>query len=379
MHSKPIRHSLNLFSKKEKNVIVYIYVKALLKVKIILVLHGVTNISFLNTTKTKNKPTYRVERYTHSHKAEWNNFISSAKNATFLFNRNFMDYHSDRFEDFSVMVYKDEKLYAVLPANKKNDGIISHQGLTYGSFVLQEKAKLLYAFDAFKSILTFLYSEGIKTLDIRIIPTFYNTLPADELAYFLFKANATLVKRDVLMVIDYANKLKFQKNRREGINKAIRNELIVQVDDNYDGFWNEILIPNLQKKHGVNPVHTLEEIKMLASRFPKQIKQVNVYKGDKIVAGTTVFLTKTTVHPQYVSGNIDKNTYGSLDLEYDFIINHFQEGKRYFDFNISSEENGKHLNEGLIFWKESCGARTFTADNYVVDTACYKNLDLSLI
>ena len=351
----------------------------MLKVKIILVLHGVTNISFLNTPKNKNKPEFQVQKYTASHKAEWNDFIASAKNATFLFDRNFMEYHRDRFEDFSLMVYKDEKLYAVLPANKKGDTVISHQGLTYGSFVLQEKGKLLAAFEAFKATLEFLYAEGIKTMDIRIIPTFYNTLPADELSYFLFKANATLVKRDVLMVIDYANKLRFQKNRREGINKAVRNGLTVQIDDNYEGFWNEILIPNLQKKHGVNPVHTLEEIKLLASRFPKNIKQVNVYKDKRIVAGTTVFLTKTTIHPQYVSGNVDKNTYGSLDLAYDFIINQFQTDKRYFDFNISSEENGKHLNQGLIFWKESCGARTFTADNYVVETAAYKTLDLSLI
>ncbi len=324
-------------------------------------------------------PSFRVQKYTAPLKADWNGFIASAKNATFLFNRNFMDYHSDRFEDFSLMVYKDEKLYAVLPANKKGDMVISHQGLTYGSFVLQKKGKLLAAFEAFKAALEFLYTEGIKTLDIRIIPTFYNTLPADELSYFLFKANATLVKRDVLMVIDYANKLRFQKNRREGINKAVRNGLTVQIDDNFEGFWNEILIPNLQKKHGVKPVHTLEEIQLLASRFPKNIKQVNVYKDEKIVAGTTVFLTKTTIHPQYVSGNVNKNTYGSLDLAYDFIINQLQTDKRYFDFNISSEENGKHLNQGLIFWKESCGARTFTADNYVVETAAYKTLDLSLI
>ena len=351
----------------------------MLKVKIILDLHGVTNISFLNRPKNNNKPEFKVQQYTASHKAEWNDFISSAKNATFLFNRNFMEYHSDRFDDFSLMIYKDDKLYAVLPANKKGDIVISHQGLTYGSFVLQEKAKLLYAFEAFKAALEFLYAEGVKTLDIRVIPTFYNTLPADELAYFLFKAEAKLVKRDVLMVIDYANKLRFQKNRREGINKAVRNGLTVQIDDNYEGFWNEILILNLQKKHGVKPVHSLEEIELLVSRFPKNIKQVNVYKDGKIVAGTTVFLTKTTIHPQYVSGNVNKNSYGSLDLAYDFIINHFRSDKRYFDFNISSEENGTLLNQGLIFWKESCGARTFTADNYVVATAAYKTLDLSLL
>ncbi len=322
---------------------------------------------------------YRVEKYTKENRLAWDTFISGAKNATFLFARDFMEYHSDRFTDYSLLVYKDDLLYAVLPANIVGDKLYSHKGLTYGSLVLSKSAKLLYTFEAFKALLAFLNAKAISTLELRNIPTFYNTMPSDELSYFLFKANATLIKRDALMVIDTSTKIKFQKNRREGINKAKRNGLTIAVDDNFEGFWNEILIPNLQKKHGVAPVHSLEEIQLLATKFPDHIKQVNVYKDNVIVAGTTLFLTKTTIHPQYVSGNSDKNAFGSLDLAYDYIINHFDSSKRYFDFNISSEENGKALNSGLIFWKESCGARTYVADNYLIDTACYKTLDLHIL
>jgi hypothetical protein len=322
---------------------------------------------------------YRVEKYTKENRLAWDTFISEAKNATFLFARDFMEYHSDRFTDYSLLVYKDDLLYAVIPANIVGDKLYSHKGLTYGSLVLSKSAKLLYTFEAFKALLAFLNAKAISTLELRNIPTFYNTMPSDELSYFLFKANATLIKRDALMVIDTSNKIKFQKNRREGINKAKRNGLTIAVDDNFEGFWNEILIPNLQKKHGVAPVHSLEEIQMLAAKFPDHIKQVNVYKDNVIVAGTTLFLTKTTIHPQYVSGNSDKNAFGSLDLAYDYIINHFDSSKRYFDFNISSEENGTALNSGLIFWKESCGARTYVADNYLIDTACYKTLDLHIL
>ena len=278
-----------------------------------------------------------------------------------------------------MMVFKDKDLFAVLPANI-NDGVLySHQGLTYGSFVIQDNAKLFDVYEAFKKLLRHLNGIDIKTINLRLIPTFYNVMPADELSYLLFKCGAELRKRDVLMVIDYQHKLRFQKNRREGINKAVRNGLEVRLDDNYDGFWNEILIPNLEKKHKVAPVHSLEEIKMLAARFPDNIKHVSVYNKDgQIVAGTTVFLTKTTIHPQYVSGNPDKNFYGSLDLAYDFIINHFRDDKRYFDFNISSEDDGTVLNSGLIFWKETCGARAWAADNYLIDTASYKQLNLQI-
>jgi hypothetical protein len=290
-----------------------------------------------------------------------------------------MDYHKDRFEDFSLLIYKGERLYALLPANINDDVVYSHQGLTYGSFVLQDSAKLKSTFLAFKEVLKFLFEERIKKLDIRIIPSFYNSLPSDELEYILYKAEGSLVKRDVILLIDYQNKLRFQKNRREGINKAKRKGLLVKVDGDYEKFWNEILIPNLKEKYNTSPVHSLDEIKLLAARFPKHIKQVNVYQDDKIVAGTTLFLTKNVVHPQYISGNENKNELGSLDLLMNDVFDHFKEGRNYFSFNTSSEENGKLLNEGLLFWKESYGARPLIFNNYEINTDTYRTLEFKTI
>jgi len=277
------------------------------------------------------------------------------------------------------MIYKDDSIYALLPANRSEDIIYSHQGLSYGGFVLQNDAKLLESFEAYKSLLEYLHSEGIKKLDIRLIPTIFNSLPSDELNYFLFRSGAQLIKRDVMMVIDFKNHLPFKNNRKEGIKKAKRNELEVRVDNDFEAFWNEILTPNLIERYNVSPVHNLDEINLLASRFPENMKQVNVYRENKIVAGATIFLTKTTVHLQYVSGNKDKNKIGSVDFLCHFIINEFKEGRNYFNFNTSSEENGRLLNQGMIFWKEGSGARAFTVDNYIVDTSVYKTLEIPLI
>lgn len=320
----------------------------------------------------------KIKRYDSGDKHLWNEFVASAKNATFLFNRDFMDYHNDRFTDYSLLCFKDEKLIGVLPANCVEATLYSHQGLTYGGLVLQEETKLFDAFEIYKSMLIYLSQNAIEKINIKVIPTFYNLLPSDELEYFMFKSNAKLLKRDVLMVIDYKHQLKFKKNRREGINKAKRYGLTLKVESNFSAFWNEILIPNLNKKHNVNPVHSLAEIKQLAKKFPDNIQQVNIYKDDQLVAGSTVFLTKTTIHPQYVSGNSDKNKYGSLDLLYDYIINNYRKDKGYFDFNISSEDNGTVINPGLIFWKEGCGARSVVANTYEVCTGIGESLKLEL-
>ena len=61
---------------------------------------------------------FEVRRYTAEQASEWNAFVAASKNGTFLFDRRYMDYHSDRFEDCSLMVYRKSELYALLPAQE---------------------------------------------------------------------------------------------------------------------------------------------------------------------------------------------------------------------------------------------------------------------
>ena len=58
-----------------------------------------------------------VNIYQKKLKTHWDKFIDNASNSTFLFKRDFIEYHNDRFKDFSLLFYKNEKLIAVLPAN----------------------------------------------------------------------------------------------------------------------------------------------------------------------------------------------------------------------------------------------------------------------
>jgi hypothetical protein len=321
----------------------------------------------------------KVTRYSPDMIAHWDDFVSLSKNGTFILQRGFMDYHEERFKDHSLMIYKNEQLVAVVPAHEKEQTLYTHQGLTYGGFVWHKKIKFEVAFECFKSVLCYACTQGLSAINLKEIPRIYAQGPCDELDYFLRLSQAECIKKDVALVIDYSHVLGFEKNRREGLNKAKRHKLKVTCDDNYDDFWNTILIPELSKKHQANPVHSLDEIRLLAARFPEHIKQVSVYDADKLVAGTTVFLTDTVVHPQYVMGDANKNQLGSIDLAYEFIINEFAQGRRYFDFNTSSEDNGAELNSGLLFWKQTCGARCVTVNQYIIDTMVHKDLKLNLI
>jgi hypothetical protein len=322
---------------------------------------------------------YTVKLYQETDYEKWNDFIGQAKNATFLFHRDFMEYHKDRFEDFSLLVFENEKLVSVLPANKVGNVVYSHQGLTYGGLVYDEKTNLVSVIEIFKSILIFLNENTIGKLHLKTLPSIYHLKPAEEILYGLFLAEAKLVRRDSLSVLDLSQENKISKIRKRGIQKAISNNLIIKEENNFEGFWNEILIPNLDKRHKAKPVHTLEEITSLKVFFTENIRQFNVYKNNEIVAGTTVFESNNVVHCQYISKNENNDNLGSLDFLFESLIKEVFAEKIFFDFGISNENQGKKLNEGLSYWKESFGASTIIHDFYEVETINYDLLNNVLL
>lgn len=322
----------------------------------------------------KKQKMYRIEQYNSNCYKQWNDFIDKSKNGTFLFHRDFMEYHSDRFEDFSLLVFDENKLVAVLPANRVQDVVYSHQGLTYGGLIYSEKIKLSDVIAVFRSVLKFCHENGVAKLHLKITPYIYHKLPSQELEYALFLANAKLTRRDSLAVIENAQKIKIASNRIEGVKKGIANALKVIETNDFTSFWNKILIPNLVNKFGVKPVHSLEEISLLKERFPDNIKHYIVLKDEEIVAGTVLFESDMVIHAQYISAGESKNELGSLDFLYHHLITNAYTHKKYFDFGISNEEQGRKINGGLQFWKEGFGARTVVQDFYETETNSYNLL-----
>jgi len=318
---------------------------------------------------------YTVRKYTSEDYLKWNDFINQAKNATFLFHRDFMEYHQDRFEDYSLIIEQENNWVAILPANRVGDEVFSHQGLTYGGLVFKEDLKLEKVIFVFKSLAKKLYEEEVNKLILKEIPVVYCDFFSDEIKYALFLTEAKLIKRDTLAVIDLSKEILIAKNRIEGVKKGLKNQLIVKEEDDLSLFWNTILIPNLMNKHNAKPVHTLEEIMFLKQKFPINIRQFNVYKENELIGGTTIFESKNVAHSQYISANSLKNEYGTLDYLHHYLITDVFKNKKFFDFGISNEEQGRKLNGGLSYWKESFGAQILTQDFYEVQTKNFSKLE----
>lgn len=318
---------------------------------------------------------FEVKLYQAKDFVLWNAFISVAKNATFLFHRDFMEYHSQRFQEYSLLVFDQDKLVAVLPANRVGDTVYSHQGLSYGSLIVKKDIRIKEYVLLFKEIMQFLQIDGVAYFELKFLPKIYNQTIADEIDYVAFLMQSSLFRADVYLTIDMQTHYQPNRNRKRALKIADELGIDIKEEKNFDGFWNQILIPNLQERFGVTPVHSSAEIEKLATLFPENIFLFNAYQNSILKAGVVIFLTDNVAHFQYSSGGNDRNDTAALDVLFDFIIQKYAH-KKYVSFGSSSEDNGLKLNEGLAYWKESFGAKTTvqsfhrfkTANHYLLDT-----------
>lgn len=306
---------------------------------------------------------FQLIRYDASWKDNWDAFIGSSKNGTFLFKRDYMDYHSDRFYDHSLIFMSKNSIIAVLPATSAGMVFSSHAGLTYGGLVMARSITAIDVLDIFQMILHYLSDNGFSSFVYKPVPHIYHLIPAEEDLYALFRCKASLVARGLSSTIFQEDRLKFRNIRKYGIRKALKNHVYVEPSFDFSDFWN-ILSANLSLRHGLSPVHTVEEIELLASRFPNEIKLFVAKVDRKVIAGVVVYITGTVAHSQYIAASPEGRDLCALDLIFDHLIHKVYFDLRYFDFGISTEHDGHYLNESLAYQKEGFGGRAICYDRY---------------
>lgn len=294
----------------------------------------------------------------------WNRFVQQAKNATFLFQRSYMNYHQERFKDHSLMLEDGNKLLAVFPANEVDKTIFSHQGLTYGGLLTTSRATTTDVLTCFKHINNYYASLGFDTLFYKAIPHIYHQIPAEEDLYAIIQqCNGKLVARDISSTIDLKNRIRFTESRKSGIRKALKRGLTVCQSTQYDAFW-DILTDNLRRNHHATPVHSLPEIQQLAATFPNNIKLFVVNDATQMLGGTVIYDMGSTIHTQYISASVEGKASGALDILFQQLLDNTFADRHYFDFGKSTEQLGTHLNTSLIFQKEGFGGRGICYDMY---------------
>jgi len=307
---------------------------------------------------------FDIVRYNADCAEMWNQFVAESKNGTFLLHRDYMDYHADRFKDYSLMFYQEGNLYALLPANAEDNVFCTHRGLTYGGVILSEKATAASVQQLFRELNDYLKQLGFTRVVYKPVPHIFHRIPAEEDLYALTSVcDARIIDRSISSTIEMSHPLKWNRDRRYGVNKAYKNGIQVGESNDWDGFW-EVLEFNLKHKYDARPVHSVQEIKLLHSRFPQQIRLFTATKDGQVLGGSVIYVTPEVVHSQYISANLEGKRLRVIDALFDFILHECEWDARYFDFGTSNEDDGRLLVEPLIYQKEGFGGRGICFDWY---------------
>jgi hypothetical protein len=273
-----------------------------------------------------------------------------------------MEYHNDRFEDFSLMVFKSKNLVAVLPSNVYNGELYSHQGLTFGGLLIQNKTTVNQVSEVYNVIRIFLKTHDIKFLNIKEIPEIYYKSPAFESGFVLSRI-ASLEKREMVLAIDYTQPFTIHKTKLKHFEKGKNSDFKIHENTDFKLFWDDVLEPRLKFKFGSKPVHSVTEIQNLNKLFPNNIKQYSIYKDGQVLAGITIFENEQIVKSQYGATTKEGEQYRALDYLFLHLIYKYKMlGKRFFSMGTVAGQDSLAISNGLLKQKQELGCQVYLQD-----------------
>lgn len=307
----------------------------------------------------------RIERYRQECAAEWAEVLHAARNGIFQFERGFIEYHGERFVDMSAVAYIDERPVAIIPAafDSQTSRVTSHPGLTFGGPVFVRYLRGDTAIGVIEAMLDSFREWGATSCLVKLLPETSATYPSAEAAYALWRKGFQLVRRDLSSLLPLDGSLPFNESKRQAIKKARKHGLVVTAIGT-DAF-HDLLTQVLLDQHAARPVHSKAELTLLLTRFPTNILVRGAVLEGRLLAGTLVFNYGHVWHTQYLASSDEGRTLGALDLVIAETMNEARgAGATFISFGTSTENGGQILNQGLLWQKESYGARSIVHDFY---------------
>lgn len=304
---------------------------------------------------------------------QWDTFVKESDNGTMFHERKFLSYHPEgRFEDFSAVVLKDEKLFSIFPATiRERDGkqiLISHQGSSYGGFVYKSDLNFKDAHDLVEGLEKYAKKLKCDAIQLTLPPMIYLSKYSNYLDFAFYRNGFSYLKREVSSVvqldIDKNDILdSYRSEARTAVKKSIKEGIEIVETDRFDQYY-EILKKNLRMRHNVNPTHSLEELLKLKLMYPTKIRLFGAFLGEKLIAGVCNFSANDkVVLAFYISHDEDYQKYRPVNLLfYEIMKRYKEEGYKFLDFGIFTVN--MEPNWGLGRFKENFGSRGIFRDTF---------------
>lgn len=317
------------------------------------------------------------------------NFVfQESINGTFLQSRQFLNYHPEnRFKDASFALERSGTIAAYFPGNVTAEReFVSHQGSTFGGPIF---SKAFYSASRVIEVLKFAdehFASNFKKVRLKITPALFAKESPDLIEYALEHLGYTrhtelssctpLVNADGKSIEDpLANCEKdcrriFRNSEKYNISYRAFNAENISCGKPTEELLDFYKFLEISKaKHNVRPVHTMDELCDLQRRLntigqdgkiQERLRFRGIWLDGRYVAAMMLFAFPETglLHAQYVAPDDEfKEFHPTTTLYVKAMREAASEGFKNFSWGISTEDGGNYLNENLIKYKESLGAK----------------------
>ncbi len=308
----------------------------------------------------------RVVPFAPEYAQLWDDFVWQSNNGTLFHTRAFLAYHPlGRFQDDSLLFFKEGKLLAVLPAATRAGDVSrilrSHPGASFGSFVTGFNLSLRDAERLVTHFLAYCHEHGYVGAELTLPPQIYLTRPSNYIDFILYQHGFRYRKREVSSVVPLDVPAErvielFSPESRRAVRRAQKLGVQIGESDDFPAFY-EILKKNLKLRHNVQPAHSLDELLKLRQMFPERIRLFAAHAESEMIAGIVIFVCNPRVALAfYISHREAFQRYRGVNLLFHEVFCWcIARGLRFLDFGIFTVN--MQPNWGLGRFKESFGAQ----------------------
>ena len=317
----------------------------------------------------------KIKKFSKNNSITWDLFVQKANNGTLFHLRKFLNYHpEDRFKDHSVEIYKKNALLSLFPAadiiidDKKM--LASHPGSSYGSFISKEELSIKDAMEMVSKLIEYSSKKGFEGIQLTIPPVFLSKRLSNYIEYSLLLNGFDYFRREVtstLTIEDSEDKIlnKFKPSHQRAVRKSEKLGVRTRITGRVDEFFS-MLKNNLKIRHGVDPTHSLVELKSLIKLFPESINIFGAFYDNQMIAGVLNIIVKDGVALAfYISHKKDFQELRPLNLLFfDIFKWGLKNNIKVYDFGTFTEKG--NANMGLGRFKESFGASGVFRDSFKI-------------
>lgn len=330
--------------------------------------------------------------YTPNHQSEWESFIKSAINGTIFQERAFINYHPEgRFQDESLLFYRGNKLRMVFPAalqiRKSDYGeeirfLRSHPGTSYGGPAIQPQTYFSECMELMQALEEHARDNNFDRIEFRTPPSIFQKQPCEQLEYSFFHQGYKQVNREIATCYDleeYRDKdltyflrtgdPTLDRRVRTGVKRGLEAGMeLRRIPDSDVEVFHNLLSKNLEK-HGASAVHTVEEIRKINQTYGDRCELIGVYLEERLVAAYYVMTINERgrnlfyITMDYDVQHLRPNNFGIASL----LLDMAQQGYKYMNMGISTEQGGAVVNTDLLGFKESFGGLGIIRTNWAKD------------